>query len=46
LLAPICSWLHQILRLLIPWGFLRSAGSGIAAMLQSVETGKLVRSDG
>ncbi len=39
------SWLHQIIISLIPWGFLRSAGTGIAAMLQSVETGKLVRSD-
>lgn len=45
LLAQISSWLHQISQLLLPWGFLCSAGSGIAAMLQSVETGKLVRSD-
>jgi len=30
---------------LLPWGFLRSAGSGSAVMLQSVETGKVVRSD-
>ncbi|KAL0039284.1 hypothetical protein WJX79_001433 [Trebouxia sp. C0005] len=42
LLAQISSWLHQISQLLLPWGFLCSAGSGIAAMLQSVETGKLV----
>jgi hypothetical protein len=45
LLAQISSWLHQILQMLNPWGFLCSAGSGIAAMLQSAETGKLVRSD-
>ena len=44
-LAQLSSWLLQILLILIPWGFLRSAGSGVAAMLQSVETGKLVRSD-
>ncbi len=44
-LAQLSSWLLQILLILIPWGSLRSAGSGIAATLQSVETGKLVRSD-
>ncbi len=45
LLAQTSSWLHQIILSLVPLGSLRSAGSGIAAMLQSVETGKLVRSD-
>ncbi len=45
LLAQISSWLYQISQLLLPWGFLRSAGSGSAVMLQSVETGKVVRSD-
>ena len=45
LLAQLSSWLLQILLTSIPGGSLRSAGSGIAAMLQSVETGKLVRSD-
>jgi hypothetical protein len=44
-LAQLSSWLLRILLMLIPGGSLRSAGSGIAAMLQSVETGKLVRSD-
>jgi len=45
LLAQKSSWLHHILLSLIPMGFLRSVGSGIAAVLQSMETGKLVRSD-
>ena len=45
LLAQTSSWLHQNSLSLIPRGSLLSAGSGIAAMLQSVETGRLVRSD-
>ena len=45
LLAQTSSWLHRVLLSLIPLGFVRSVGSGSAAMLQSVETGKLVRSD-
>ena len=45
LLAQTSSWLHQLLPSSVPWGFLRSAGSGVAATLQSVEIGKLVRSD-
>ncbi len=44
-LAQLSSWLRRILLMFIPWGSLRSAGTGTAAMLQSVETGKLVRSD-
>lgn len=42
LLAQTSCWLHQTPLSSIPWGFLRSAGTGIAAMLQSIETGKLV----
>ena len=44
-LAQLSSWLLRILVIFVPWGSLHSARSGIAAMLQSVETGKLVRSD-
>lgn len=44
-LTQLSSWFPRILLTLIPWGSLHSAGSGIAAVLQSVETGKLVRSD-
>ncbi|KAL0044602.1 hypothetical protein WJX82_002238 [Trebouxia sp. C0006] len=41
-LTQLSSWFPRILLTLIPWGSLHSAGSGIAAVLQSVETGKLV----
>ena len=44
-LNQLFSWLLRILPILTPGGSLHSAGSGIAAMLQPVETGKLVRSD-